>query len=285
MKVKSSATAHRKKRRRHHKGAAFYAMPVIVLMSVALAVLVYKQVRVQTITVEGTSRYQSGEIIAASGLEIGASMFRVKPSEVSASIQRSLYYIGDAQLRFELPTQIVLSVQEAQVICSVKNGEGYVLISDSYKVLQENAPTPDANAPLITGIVPLDPLAGEPFSGTSEEDLTILQSVLQSLEQHPILQITTIDLGDISNIQLGCKDDNSILLGGPGELSYKFEFIDKIVQQYQDAGTFLGVIINAQALDGEASPSISVLSGKSEQNQIPEQNFTQEPDETVDDVQ
>lgn len=139
----STAKNTAKKRRRRKRRVASYALPVVMLMTILLVILSYKLLRVKTITVEGTTRYQTGEIIAASGLELGSSMFKIKPSAINGAIERSLSYIGKAQLRFELPTTVVLSVEEAKVIASVYYNGAYVLVSDSYKVLQPDSPTPD----------------------------------------------------------------------------------------------------------------------------------------------
>ncbi len=254
-----AAKSRTKGRRRRKKSATFYALPIMLLMSVALAFFAYKLLRIQTITVEGTTRYQTGEIIAASGLEIGASMLQIKPSQINGAIERSLSYIGDAQLRFELPETIILTVEEAEVIGSVYYGDGYLLLSDSYKILQTDSPTPDAQAPIISGIIPHEPKAGEPFLGQNEEDLPVLNNLFDAISRHEMPKITGIHLEDISNIYLTCEENNTILLGGPSDLNYKLEFVSEIMKRYRQEGTCTGLIINAQAIDGAASLSVSVL--------------------------
>ncbi len=246
-------------RRRHKKRAVHYALPVIVVMTILLALLSYKLIRIKTITVEGTTRYQTGEIIAASGLEIGSSMFRIKPSAVNGEIQRTLSYIGNAQLRFELPDTIVLSVEEAAIIASVYHNGSYVLLSDSYKVLQPDCPTPDADVPVVTGLELITPTAGEEIATENEEDLTILKNLYAALKQFTIPGVTVIELDDITNIRLLCENNNTVLLGGPSNLEYKLEFVSEIIRQYQEQGGYVGMVVNAQAIDGETSLSVSVL--------------------------
>lgn len=255
----STAKGRTGNRRRRKKSAVHYVLPVIVVMTVLLIVLSYKLIRIKNITVEGTTRYQTGEIIAASGLEIGSSMFKIKPSAVNGEIQRMLSYIGNAQLRFELPDTVVLSVEEAKVIASVYHNGSYVLLSDNYKVLQPECPTPDANAPVITGLELTKPTAGEDIETENEEDLTILKNLFAALNQFTIPGVTEIEIDDISNLRLLCENNNTVLLGGPSNLEYKLEFVSEIISQYQAQGAYAGMVVNAQAIDGETSLSVSVL--------------------------
>lgn len=268
----STAKNTAKKRRRRKRSVASYALPVVMLMTILLVILSYKLLRVKTITVEGTTRYQTGEIIAASGLELGSSMFKIKPSAINGAIERSLSYIGKAQLRFELPTTVVLSVEEAKVIASVYYNGAYVLVSDSYKVLQPDSPTPDVEVPVITGMKLQQPKAGEPLAGETEEDLTILKTLFDALAKYQMPKILSIDLENISNIKLLCENNNTILLGGPSELDYKLEFVSEIARQCENDGTFSGVVINAQAIDGGTSLSVSVLPAAP--NSVPTQSET-----------
>ncbi len=246
-------------RRRRKRKAVHYALPAILVMTALLAVLSYKLIRIKNITVEGTTRYQTGEIIAASGLEIGSSMFKIKPSAVNGEIERVLSYIGKSQLRFELPNTVVLSVQEAKVIASVYHNGSYVLLSDSYKVLQPDCKTPDAEVPVVIGMELMTPTSGEDIKTVNEDDLTILKNLYLALKEHPIPGVTEINLENITNIRLQCDNSNSVMLGGPTNLDYKLEFVNEVIRQYQEQQVFAGVVVNAQAIDGETSLSVSVL--------------------------
>lgn len=248
-----------KKRRRHKRGFAGYALPAALVVIVVLCIVTYRLLRLQSIQVEGTTRYHTGEIIDASGLELGASLFRIKPSAVNAKIEQSLSYVGRAQLKFELPVTVVLEVEEADVIASIKENDRYLLLSDTYKILQTNSPTPDVQAPVVTGLEAYQPKAGAALKAQNEEDLTIFKNLFEALANYELPRICEIRLDDISNLSLICEGDNQILLGGPGELDYKLEFIAEIIGRYREAGEFIGMTVNAQALDGNTTPSVSVL--------------------------
>lgn len=261
MRQSGSKTEKRAKHRRHSRGAAFYVLPLILVMTILLIVLLYKLCSIETITVDGVTRYHTGEIIAASGLQLGGSMFRVKPSGVDAAIEKQLSYIGDATLRFELPSTIILQVKEAEIACSVRNGSGYLLLSDSFKILQEDSPIAHANVPQVSGIVPLNPKKGERFAGQNEEDAALLETLLAAIRVHAIPGVQRIDLSNITDITLYCERDIILRLGGPGKLDYKLEFITEVMHRTaEEQGGLSSAVINAQALDGDATPSVSVLS-------------------------
>lgn len=258
-----SATEKRKKRRKRRHGAAFYAVPLVLLMTIALIILSYKLLRLETIEVEGTTRYQTGEIISASGLSVGKPMLKIKPSAVISSIEQKLSYIGDTQLRFELPSTIILSVSEATVACSVENGSSYILLSDKFKVLQADSPLAEANAPIIKGLKPKEANQGKTFLPENNEDITVLQALFNAFAENAFPSVKEIDLTDISDIKLSCQDNCSILLGGTSQLAYKVEFVKQVLDKNTDLEEAGGLIINAQALDSETHPNVSVLPARS----------------------
>ncbi len=258
-----STTEKRKKRRKRRHGAAFYAVPLVLLMTIALVILSYKLLRLETIEVEGTTRYQAGEIISASGLSVGKPMLKIKPSAVITSIEQKLSYIGDTQLRFELPSTVILSVSEAPVACSIENGSSYVLLSDKFKVLQADSPLADANAPIIKGLKAKEVNQGEIFLPEKSEDITVLQALFNAFAENAFPVVKEIDLTDISDIKLACQDNCSILLGGTSQLAYKVEFVKEVLNKNADLKDAGGLIINAQALDSETHPNVSVLPARS----------------------
>ena len=215
-----SAPKNRKKRHRRRRGMAFYAVPVVLLMTITLGVLLYNLLKVETIQVEGTTRYQADEILAACGLKTGDKMFKIKPSAVTGAIERKLSYIGEAELSFRLPTTVILTVSEASVACSVETSSGYILLSDKFKILQADSPMADANVPIIKGLKPKDVKKGELFTAEQSEDITVIQELFDAIAEYAFPDVKVIDITDISNISFTCGNQNSILLGGPSRMLF-----------------------------------------------------------------
>ena len=238
----------------------FYLVPLCLVLTVALVVLCYNVLKVDNIVIDGQTRYQSGEIINASGIEIGRSMFKVKPSSAIHSLQQKLSYIGDAALRFELPNTVVLEINEAQVACSAKDSSGYVLLDKNLKVLQADSAVAISEAPVLIGIDVGSPVAGEKLVIKDEVAEKVLTDLFAILKKNEITAVREIDMTDLMDIKLTCDSNMTLLLGSPTKLDYKIEFTKCIMDKYLESGG--GYIINAQTLESEYSPNISVLPAK-----------------------
>lgn len=254
-----SVPDNRKKRHRRRHGMAFYAVPVVLLMTITLGILLYNLLKVETIQVEGTTRYQTDEIVAATGLKTGDKMFKIKPSAVTGAIERRLSYIGEAKLSFLLPSTVILTVSEASVACSVETADGYILLSDKLKILQAGSPMADANVPIIKGLKPKEIKQGELFTAEKSEDITVIQELFDAIAEYAFPDVKLIDISDISNISFTCGNKNSILLGGPSQLTYKIGFVKEVLNKNEESNNAGGLTINAQALDSKAHPYVSVL--------------------------
>lgn len=254
-----SAPDNRKKRHRRRHGMAFYAVPIALLMTITLGILLYNLLKVETIQVEGTTRYQTDEILSAAGLKAGDKMFKIKPSAVTGAIEQKLSYIGEAKLSFQLPSTVILTVSEASVACSVETADGYILLSDKFKILQAGSPMADANVPIIRGLKPKEAKQGELFKAEKSEDITVIQELFGAIAEYAFSDVKLVDISDISNISLKCGNQNSILLGGPSQLTYKIGFVKEVLNKNAESNNMGGLTINAQTLDSKAHPYVSVL--------------------------
>ncbi|SDM71706.1 cell division protein FtsQ/DivIB [Acetanaerobacterium elongatum] len=254
-----SASDNRKKRHRRRHGLAFYTVPIALLMTITLGVLLYNLLKVETILVEGTTRYQTDEILSASGLKAGDKMFKIKPSAVTGAIEQKLSYIGEAKLSFQLPSTVILTVSEASVACSLETADGYILLSDKFKILQAGSPMADANVPIIRGLKPKEVKQGELFKAEKGEDITVIQELFDAIAEYTFPDVKLIDISDISNISLKYGNENKILLGGPSQLTYKIRFVKEVLNKNAESNNTGGLTINAQTLDSKAHPYVSVL--------------------------
>ena len=71
--------------------------------------------RVDTINVQGNSRYTQEEIVAASGIEQGDNMFLINKFQVIDQMISQLTYLDDVTIRRGLPSTLNVTVTECTV--------------------------------------------------------------------------------------------------------------------------------------------------------------------------
>ena len=94
--------------------------------------------RVDTINVQGNSRYTQEEIVAASGIERGDNMFLINKFQVIDQMISQLTYLDDVTIRRGLPSTLNVTVTECTVAGAVRNGENgeWWLVSSGGKLLE-----------------------------------------------------------------------------------------------------------------------------------------------------
>ena len=76
--------------------------------------------RVDTINVQGNSRYTQEEIVAASGIEQGDNMFLINKFQVIDQMISQLTYLDDVTIRRGLPSTLNVTVTECTVAGAVR---------------------------------------------------------------------------------------------------------------------------------------------------------------------
>lgn len=256
----------------------------MVIIGGLLIFALYKLIVVKTITIEGESRYQTADIIEASEININDSMFRIKPSLVVNNIKSKLTYLGDVTLRFKLPTEIIIEVEEVKTKFSVISNGGYAFIDKNLAVITPRSAVPDPEAPFVRGIY-LDDIDENGLMVTGDEDkLVVLKNIFQAVQATEFTDIKEINLVDIIDIKLVLANDCTVLLGGIGQLEYKLEFVSAILEQNPEFIDSAGTQINASSLDNGDSPNVGVLMG-GQYTEIPAEESSQPADDEASSAQ
>lgn len=217
-----SSRSRTRRRNRGRFGPLFKLLCVIAVI-VALTVGATVFFRVETVTVTGNQRYTQEEIVAASGIEFGDNLYSLNKNRIDQNIRTSLPYIGELTINRALPSTILITVTEWEAVAQVaapdpaqvaelqraaveaagdSSGAPAVaaaqepwLISVKGKLL-EPAP-PDSEAIVVTGLVPLEPQAGNMLSVPEEEKIRLeaLTGLLAALGEAGIQsQVSSIRL-------------------------------------------------------------------------------------------
>ena len=150
---------HNRKRRSRGRFRGLYQMLSTLLAVGAIVIGCIVFFRVQTITVEGNSRYTAEEIISISGIQHNDYLVLLEKSTIARSIRSQLPYVESVSIRRSLPDSVLILVEESPAVAALEIGGKWWLINGSGKLLEstESAST----YAVLTGLSPLAPTVGE----------------------------------------------------------------------------------------------------------------------------
>ena len=94
---------------RRRNGVLFTILAVILIAaSVVAACTVF--FRVETVTVEGTARYTTEEILSVANVEMGANMILTPGEQIAQRIYEALPYVDEVDVQKRFPTTINLKI-------------------------------------------------------------------------------------------------------------------------------------------------------------------------------
>ena len=118
------AARRSRKGRRRNRGrfGGLYKLLSILLILAAIILGCVVFFRVNTMLVEGNSRYTAEEVIAASGVQQGDNLFALNKSHMISQILTRLPYVDDLSIQRKLPDTLVFYVTESVPVAWVESG-------------------------------------------------------------------------------------------------------------------------------------------------------------------
>ena len=160
------AARRSRKGRRRNRGrfGGLYKLLSILLILAAIILGCVVFFRVNTMLVEGNSRYTAEEVIAASGVQQGDNLFALNKSHMISQILTRLPYVDDLSIQRKLPDTLVFYVTESVPVAWVESGGTCWLLDHRCKILEAGDSSLTENLPQVMGLTPLDPsVGGRPY--------------------------------------------------------------------------------------------------------------------------
>ena len=116
------ASARNNRRRRRSRGRFGPLFKLLCLLAVIVALTLGATVffQVETVVVSGNSRYTQGEVVEASGIQIGDNLYRLNKIQISQQLLQTLPYLETVSIRRSLPSTLVIQVTEWQAVARVE---------------------------------------------------------------------------------------------------------------------------------------------------------------------
>lgn len=232
------------------------ATVVAVVLALTFGVSIF--FKVETVTVSGAGKYTAWQIMEASGIEEGDNLLSISDAKASGKIMAALPYVESARIGIKLPDTVNIEITEFDVVYSIKSqDDAWWLMSadgeivektdsatagDYTKILGVQLALPESN----TKAVAYEQTTAEtnpegvttPVTVKASEQLAAALSILQYLEANGVIgQVVSVDVSDISNIQLWYGQQYQVKLGDTSQLSYKISAMAQAISQMDDYHT------------------------------------------------
>ena len=215
---------------------------VLVLLFFVVILIMSLAFRVSRIEVINASEYSDEEIINASGVERGATLFFVDRFKAASMIFSDLPYMDTVSITRQLPNKIIIQAEGSAPAAYMKLDEEYWVLDRSGKMLGVTDMLTAQKYPEIRSLEPMTVLEGEEMlvEGTDAERLAVMQTILPALRAEGMDSLVEwIDLKDPANPALRYDNRLTAYLGAEGDMSYRIALLKNVVSQLaaEDAGT------------------------------------------------
>ena len=245
-----------KKRRR--KKAILYLVLFLLLLCVGAVLTFTVFFHIADFEVKGNSRYQAQEVIEASGIAKGENLFLCKTEQAAGRIAEKLPYVESVTIKRKLPDKLVITVKEAQLKLAVQQGNSYLIMTGSGKVLEIGATELPEGAALLKGVEvksaspgkqasfppkeqesesarAASETVGEQQANGQSQEKTVLDHLLDAVQETGLSGITRIDLSDLGDIRVVYQGRMEMLLGEDDQLAQKLKLGQEVIAREEES--------------------------------------------------
>ena len=205
-----------------NRGRLLLHLATVVAVVVALVLGLSVFFKVEHIEVSGNVKYTAWDVSQASGIVAGDNLLSFGQAKAAGRITTALPYVAKARVGIKLPDTVTINIEDGKVVEKLGEGgeEGYTKIlgvqikdpeSGSQAVAFENQkPQTDEQGNTIPVVVP------------QSRRLSTALDIASYLEANGIIgKAASMDVNDLSDIQVWYGQQYQVKLGNDSQLSYK----------------------------------------------------------------
>ena len=217
---------------------AVLALGAIVSVNLLFKVTAFRVETFDRTTPADTGIYTEDEIIAALGIEQNSNLFGFSTTDKTLQLQQQFPYLDNVQVDIQLPGTVVIKVSPAREHFACMYSGGWVVLSDSLKILRSDVSQPEGLT-VLTCSLPADftPMPGNfvvPVSYNSLLEGDATAEAAQQSAQETLMQmldelqaqgmgdgVTALNIMDLSELSFTYQNRIEVLLGNSNRLDYK----------------------------------------------------------------
>mgnify|MGYP000595111971 CR=1 FL=1 len=254
----------RKVIKRKERRARMYKWAAVFLSLVCGILALTTFFQVESIAIEGLSRYAADEIEQALGIQQGDNLFFCDRKGAEKRLQAQYPYFESVWIERDMPNQLIVHIKEAKPIAAVNGIQGgWFVLDKNCRVLERTDQSGANGIAQVMGIRTSGAEAGQTLTADNiqaVEDLKILANALDTagLAGKAMLY----NLQDSDNIWFLYEERFAVCVGDTGELPRKLAILDALIQGDQftpsDRGS-INLALGDRAITNTNLSAIDVL--------------------------
>lgn len=232
-----------KRMRRRKRNMNKYVFVVIaIVLCIGAAICFTFLFNIKEIKVSGeASDYTVEEIVAASGIEMGDNLLRLKRSKAEEKICTELLYIETAEVKKKFPFSLEITVKRCVPAFNVVYELGTLLVSEQGKVLENNGYITEG-LPVFYGYNPLTTTAGQKIDAEDEQKKRIYNEFTEIILNNPEHKIVSVDMTDKHEIVVTYSNEIVFRMGNWNEIAYKLSLADTVMEKVGEEKGYISMI-------------------------------------------
>lgn len=231
--------AQRRQEKKRSRRTVFYVFLFLFVSLIFLAVCAAVFLKIQTVNVNGNSRYSYEQIRELVNITEGENIYMFDAEENEKAILRSLPYVGSVEIKRDLPTTVEINIiEEVPYFTAELAGDTYLLSSD-LKVLEKISDTSG-----ITNLTVLKLnnvrrcIVGEHIEFVDSRTLDAIVDLYKCFEANYIEdKIISVDVRSRFDIYINYEGRFSIYVGDMEDISIKIRFLVGIIDELYENST------------------------------------------------
>lgn len=238
------------RRRRTARPGALALVVVLALLVVTVLILTNTVFVVKAFTVEGNRYCTKEEVIQASGIAYGDSMFAIDSIRVREGINGNRY-LQYASMWRDFPSTVILTVKEHAPRATFTSMGTLVVIGENCVVLEQSDVIDVApQVPVVTGMQVSSVRVGSPVVFGESWQGEAIDNVLTALEaQQMIGEVSELNVATLDNLYLVTEDGMQVVLGDDEDLDEKLALLRAVLPRLRDGSEIRGSILDVSTAD------------------------------------
>ena len=230
-------TARRQDKKRNRR-TVFYIFLFLFVSLIFLGVCVAVFLNVETVNINGNERYSYEEILEHVPIEFGENIYSFDADEIEESIKQALPYIGNVEIKRDLPDTVEITVIEEKAYYSAYLAGDTYILSSNLKVLECIPNKKDENTQLV-------PIAinnvrrcfvGNQVEFVNERNLAALSSLYDGFESVGIQnKIKRVDFTSRFDITINYDDRFEVYIGDTDNINHKMQFLVGVIEKLDES--------------------------------------------------
>ncbi len=193
---------HKKKRRLKKKvriAIGITGLCIALIVAVIVCLIVF--CKIETITVNGTEKYTTEQVLAVLPVEKGKNLFLFDSEGAENKLCENLPYIYSVDIKRKLPSTVEVNITQADRLYYIENNEGlYTYIDDNFKTVDVNVSEPTQNGIEIKKIAVSQSVLGQKAEFTDENIADNVKELMTVVNNLKLDEVTAIySEGNLSN--------------------------------------------------------------------------------------